>query len=105
MTEKNARGAFKRYFPPNRAIKAHQMDRTYSTHAYKTVVGRRRRKEEDNIKLGFRKIGFKSLDWIYMVQGRVKWGVLVNMVMGLQVPQKTGNFLTIFVTISFSRKR
>jgi hypothetical protein len=34
------------------------------------------------------------LNWIHLAQDRDRWWALVNMVMNLQVPYNTGNFLT-----------
>jgi hypothetical protein len=36
--------------------------------------------------------------------GMVQWQVLVNTVMGVQIPQKVGNFLTRSATITLLKK-
>jgi hypothetical protein len=35
-----------------------------------------------------------GMDWVHLAQDRDKWWALLNMVMNLQVPSNTGNFLT-----------
>jgi hypothetical protein len=37
---------------------------------------------------------YENVNWIYMPEDRVEWRAHVNTVMNLQVPVKTGNFLT-----------
>jgi hypothetical protein len=49
-------------------------------------LGRSKRKWEDNIKMDFRKLGWKGVDWIHLVQDRYQWCALVNTVMNLRVP-------------------
>jgi len=44
------------------------------------------------------------LDWIYVAQDRDKWQAIVNTVMNIRVSQNEDNFLTIRITISFSRR-
>jgi hypothetical protein len=51
----------------------------------KKPLERPRCRWEDNIKLGLREIGINGLNWIQLVQDRVQWWALVNMVMNLQV--------------------
>jgi hypothetical protein len=41
---------------------------------------------EENVKLDFKVVGCKDVDWIHLVQDRIQWWALVNMVMNLQVP-------------------
>jgi hypothetical protein len=45
---------------------------------------RPRRRWEDNIRMGFREIGWESVDWINLAQGRDHWGTCVNTVMNLR---------------------
>jgi hypothetical protein len=47
---------------------------------------RPRRRWEDNIKMDLREIGWSSVDWIDLAQGRDQWWALVNMVMNPRVP-------------------
>jgi hypothetical protein len=44
------------------------------------------------------------VDWMHLAQDREERWVVVHTVMNLQVPQKVGNSLTSWVTISFSRR-
>jgi hypothetical protein len=50
------------------------------------LLGRPRRRWEDNIKMGLREIGFGGVDWIHLAQDRDRWRALVNTVMNLRVP-------------------
>jgi len=52
----------------------------------KRPVGRPRRRWEDNIEMGLRKIGIDGANWIQLAQDRVQWRIFVNMVMNLRVP-------------------
>jgi hypothetical protein len=63
--------------------------------AYKILVGKPeakrplgspRRRWEDNIKIGLRKIGWGGIDWIDLAQDRDQWGALVNTVTNFRVP-------------------
>jgi len=58
--------------------------------AGKRPLGRRRHSWEDNIKMGLR----GGMDWNYLAQDRDRWRAILNVVMNLQVPFNTGNFLT-----------
>jgi hypothetical protein len=42
----------------------------------------------DNIKIGILWMECVSVDWIELIQGRIKWHAVANMVMNLQVTQK-----------------
>ena len=62
--------------------------------AYRAVVGkpegrrpleRPRRGWEDNIKMGFREVGWGDMDWINLAQDRDRWRAVVNAVMNLRV--------------------
>jgi hypothetical protein len=50
-------------------------------------------KLEDNIRNVFKEIGNERVDWIHMVQDRVKWQTLVEMAMNFQAPHRKGNFI------------
>jgi len=49
-------------------------------------VGRPRLRWEDNIKMALKEVGWGGMDWIAAAQGRDRWCVLVNTVMGFRVP-------------------
>jgi hypothetical protein len=51
----------------------------------KRPLGRPRRRWEDGIRMDLREIGWGSVDWIQLAQGRDQWRVLVNTVMNLRV--------------------
>jgi len=44
--------------------------------------------------MDLREIEWKDMYWIHVAQDRGQRLVLVNMVLGLRVPQTAGNFLT-----------
>jgi hypothetical protein len=50
------------------------------------LLGRPRRRWEDNIKMDLREIGFAGVNWIHMAQDRDRWRAIVNTVMNLHVP-------------------
>jgi hypothetical protein len=52
----------------------------------KRLLGRPRRRWEDNIKLYLADIGIDGANWIQLAQDRVKWRAFVNTVMNLRVP-------------------
>jgi hypothetical protein len=51
----------------------------------KRPLERSRRRWEDNIKLGLRKIGIDGANWIQLAQDSVQWRGFVNAVMNLWV--------------------
>jgi len=51
----------------------------------KRLMGRPRRRWEDNIKMDLQELGGGG-DWMELAQGRDRWRVLVNMVMNLRIP-------------------
>jgi hypothetical protein len=51
----------------------------------KGLLGRPRRRWEDNIKLDLQKVGCEGMDWIDLAQDRDRWRALVNAVMNLRV--------------------
>jgi hypothetical protein len=61
---------------------------------YKILVGRRRWRWEDNIRMNHREIGWESADWMHLAQNRDQLQALVNTVMKLQDPKQVGNLLT-----------
>jgi hypothetical protein len=52
----------------------------------KRPLGRPRHRWVDNIKIDLREIGWGSMDWIDLAQGRDQWRALVNKAMNLRVP-------------------
>jgi hypothetical protein len=52
----------------------------------KRPLGRPRRRQEDNIKMNLREIGWGGMDWIDVAQDKNQWRALVNTVMNLRVP-------------------
>ena len=52
----------------------------------KRPLGRRRRRWEDNIKMGLQEVGCGRMDLIELVQDRDRWRALVHTVMNLLVP-------------------
>jgi hypothetical protein len=52
----------------------------------KRLLGRPRRRWEDNIKMDLRDIGIHGANWIRLAQDRVQWRAFVNTVMNLRVP-------------------
>jgi hypothetical protein len=52
----------------------------------KRLLGRPRRRWEDNIKMDLDEVGCGSMDWIGLAQDRDRWRVPVNAVMNLRVP-------------------
>ena len=52
----------------------------------KRLLGRPRRRWEDNIKMNLKEVGCGGMDWIELTQNRDRWRALVNVVMNLRVP-------------------
>jgi hypothetical protein len=52
----------------------------------KRLLGRRRRRWEDNIKMVLRQMGWGDMHWIDLAQDRDQWRALVNTLMNLRVP-------------------
>jgi hypothetical protein len=50
------------------------------------LLGRPRRRWEDNIKMDLREVGWGGVDWVDMAQDRDGWRALVIAVMNLRVP-------------------
>ena len=51
----------------------------------KRPLGRRRRRQEDNIKMDLQEVGCEDMDWTDVAQDRDRWRALVNAVMNHQV--------------------
>ena len=56
------------------------------------LLGRPRRRRENNIKLDLKKIGW-GMDWIDLAQDRDRWWALVNAVLNIRFPKKRGDLL------------
>jgi hypothetical protein len=54
--------------------------------------------------MDFQVVGWASMDWIDLPQGRDRWRTAVNAVMKLRFPENGGNFLASLGTVSFSRR-
>ena len=56
----------------------------------KRLLGRPRRRWEDNIKMDLQEVGCGGMDWIELAQDRDRWRALVSTVMNLRVPEMRG---------------
>jgi hypothetical protein len=52
----------------------------------KSLLGRPRRRWENNIKVDLQEVGCGGRDWIELAHTRDRWRALVNAVMNLRVP-------------------
>ncbi|KAJ4435311.1 hypothetical protein ANN_17921 [Periplaneta americana] len=52
----------------------------------KRLLGRPRRRWEDNIKLDLREVGYDDREWINLAQDRDRWRAYVMAAMNLRVP-------------------
>ena len=52
----------------------------------KRLLGRPRRRLEDNIKMDFQEVGGRFGDWMELAQDRDRWRALVSTVRNLRVP-------------------
>ncbi|KAJ4428134.1 hypothetical protein ANN_24148 [Periplaneta americana] len=57
-----------------------------SRNAYRVLVGRPRRRWEDNIKMDLREVGYDDREWINFAQDRDQWRAFVRAAMNLRVP-------------------
>ena len=55
-------------------------------HEGKILLGRLRRRWEDNIKKDIQEVEYGGMNWIDLVQDTDRWRALVNAVMNLRVP-------------------
>ena len=56
----------------------------------KRLLGRPRRRWEDNIKMDLEEVGGGCEDWMELAQDRDGWRALVSTVMNIQVPKMRG---------------
>ena len=56
----------------------------------KRLLGRPRRRLEDNIKMDLQEVGGGCGDWMELAQDRDRWRALVTTVMHLRVPKMRG---------------
>jgi hypothetical protein len=56
-------------------------------------LGRPRHRWEDNVKMDFREVGWGDIEWIDLVEDKVRWRARVNAVMNLW---QVTHFLLIF---------
>ena len=52
----------------------------------KRLLGRPKRRWEDNIKMDLQGVGYGSIDWMELAQDTDSWRPLVNVVMNIRVP-------------------
>jgi hypothetical protein len=73
----------------------------YVRNSYKILVRKREgtrprrghKRGWEDIKMDIREVGFEGMDWINLAQDRDRCRAVVNTVMNLRVPNKSGNFL------------
>jgi hypothetical protein len=56
----------------------------------KRPLRRSKLRQEDNIKIVLREIGWAGMDWIRLAQNVKQWRTVVNTVMNLRFPLKVG---------------
>ena len=56
----------------------------------KRLLGRPRRRWEDNIKMDLQEVEGACVDWMELAQDRDRWRALVSTVMNLGVPKMRG---------------
>jgi hypothetical protein len=57
----------------------------------------------DNIKMYLKEIEREFVDWIYLARETDRWLAVVNAVMSLRVPHNSGNIMTSWTTVTFSK--
>lgn len=70
----------------------------------KETLGKPRRRQDGNIKMGLGEVGCGVIDWIDLAQDMEEWQALVNTVMNLWVPQSAVKLLSRCTTPGFSRR-
>jgi hypothetical protein len=59
----------------------------------KSLLGRRKRRWEDNIRMDLREIVWEGVYWMHLAQDMDKWRAVMNTVMNLRVLIKGREFL------------
>ena len=59
-------------------------------HEGKSLLGRPRRRWEDNIKMDLQEVGGGYGDWMELAQNRESWRAVMSTVMNLRVPKMRG---------------
>jgi hypothetical protein len=70
----------------------------------KRLLGRPRRRWEDNVRMDLQEVGCGCEEWIGLAQDRDTWRSLVSAVTNLRVPENVGNFLISCKPVGFSRR-
>jgi len=52
----------------------------------KRQFGRPKRRQEYNIRMDLKEMGWEDVDWVHLAQDRDQWRAVVNTVMNLRVP-------------------
>jgi hypothetical protein len=60
----------------------------------KRLLGRPRRRWENNIRIDLRAVGWEGVDWMHLDQDRSQRRAVVNTVMNLRIPYYAGNLST-----------
>jgi hypothetical protein len=63
-------------------------------HDGKRLLGRPRRRVDNNIKMDLEEVGWGGMDWIALAEDRDRRRLLVNAETNFRIPQNAGNFLT-----------
>jgi hypothetical protein len=66
--------------------KQEKCKQVFGTKTLKMINERTKRRWEDDIEMGLKKIRFKGLDWFILDQYRIQWRAVVNTRMNLLVP-------------------
>ena len=70
----------------------------------KRLLGRPRRRWEDNIKMDLHEVGCGGMEWVELARDMDRWRTLVNAAMNLIILLNAGDFLTSWKPVSLSRR-